>query len=141
MAKQKRKADPLPTIWEVNDELWNIIQAILDEVDPPALTGRPRTSQRSAFNGVIHQMRSGGQWNQLPEKFGDDSSVHRTMQRWIAKGVLARIWVVLIENCQELGGVDWRWQSVDGATGKARFGGILSVPIRRIAGKMAQNAA
>ena len=86
-------------------------------------------------------MRSGGQWNQLPEKFGDDSSVHRTMQRWIGKGVFQRLWEVLIENCAELDGVDWEWQSADGAQAKARFGGIWSVPTPRIAGKMVRNAA
>jgi putative transposase len=141
MAKRKKKAEPLPTIWEVNDELWNIIQNILSELDPPAATGRPRTGQREALNGIIYVMRSGCQWNQLPEQFGDDSSVHRTMQRWVAKGVLQRLWAVLIENCEELGGVDWEWQSADGAMGKARFGGILSAAIPRIAANPARNAA
>ena len=77
----------------------------------------------------------------MPEQFGDDSSVHRTMQRWIAKGVFERIWAVLIENCEELDGVNWEWQSADAAMGKARFGGIVSGRIPRIAGKMAPNAA
>jgi putative transposase len=141
MARKKRTVKPLPTIWEVDDELWKIIQDILDELDPPARTGRPRTGQREALNGIIYQMRTGCQWNRLPEKFGDDSSVHRTMQRWIAKGVFERIWAVLIENCEELGGVNWEWQSADGAMGKARFGGTLSAQTRPIAGKTARNAA
>lgn len=122
MARTERK--PLPTIWQADDDLWSIIQTILDEDDPPAATGRPRTGQREALDGIIYQLRTGCQWNQLPERFGDDSSVHRTMQRWIAKGVLERIWAVLIENCQELDGVDWQWQSADGSMGKARFGGL-----------------
>jgi putative transposase len=141
MARTKRKIKALPTIWEINDELWNVIQPILDVLDPPARTGRPRTGQREALNGIIYQMRSGGQWNQLPARFGDDSSVHRTMQRWINRGVFARLWAVLVENCAELGGVDWRWQSADGAMGKARFGGIGSAPTPRIAANRAPNAA
>lgn len=140
MARRRRQVKPLPTIWEVDDELWSIIEGILNELDPPAATGRPRTGPREALNGIIYQMRSGVQWNQLPERFGDDSSVHRTMQRWIAKGVFERIWAVLIENCEELGGVDWRWQSADGAMGKARFGGIASGRTPRIVGKTARNA-
>ena len=36
MARRKKKAKPLATIWEVNDELWTIIQTILNERDPPA---------------------------------------------------------------------------------------------------------
>lgn len=141
MAKRKRAVEPLPTIWRVNDELWGIIQSILEELDPPSATGRPRTGQREALDGIIYVMRTGGQWNQLPRKFGDDSSVHRTMQRWIAGGVFQRIWALLIENCDELGGVHWEWQSADGAMGKARFGGIPSAQIPRIAANQARNAA
>lgn len=141
MARKKNKVEPLATIWEVNDELWAIIQDIVDELDPPARTGRPRTGEREALNGIIYQMRSGCQWNHLPRQFGDDSSVHRALQRWIAKGVFERAWAVLIENCDELGGLDWRWQSADGAMGKARFGGIASGRIPRIVRKTARNAA
>jgi putative transposase len=140
MARQKRKVKPLPTIWEVDDDLWKIIESILAKMDPPSWTGRDRIDQRAALNGIIYQMRSGCQWNHLPEEFGDDSSVHRTFQRWVQKGVLERIWATLIENCEELGGVDWQWQSADGAMGKARFGGTRSVPTPRIAGRMAPNA-
>jgi putative transposase len=131
----------LATLWEVDDELWKIIQSILIERDPPRWTGRDRIDQRAALNGIIYQMRSGCQWNHLPQEFGDDSSVHRTFQRWIRKGVLERIWATLIENCEELGGVNWQWQSADGAMGKARFGGTLSVPTPRIVGKTAPSAA
>lgn len=141
MARKKREVEVLPTIWEVSDELWEIIQGILDEFDAPAATGRPRTGQREALNGIIYRMRSGVQWNHLPAQFGDDSSVHRTMQRWIEKGVFERLWALLIENCEELGGVDWRWQSADGAMSKARFGGIKSGRTPRIAANRARNVA
>ena len=140
MARQKRKVKPLATIWEVDDELWKIIDSILTELDPPSWTGRDRTDPRAALNGIIYQMRSGCQWNHLPKQFGDDSSIHRTFQRWIRKGVLERLWAMLVESCRELGGVDWQWQSADGAMGKARFGGIMSAQTPRIAGKMAVNA-
>jgi putative transposase len=141
MARTKRKVKVLPTIWEVSDELWADIQDIINELDPPAKTGRDRIDLRPALNGVIYQMRSGCQWNHLPKQFGDDASVHRTMQRWIAKGVFERLWAGLLESCAELGGVDWQWQSADGALGKARWGGIKWVPTPRIAANRAPNAA
>jgi putative transposase len=141
MAKKKKAYKPLATIWNVDDELWGLVESVLEEFDPPAKTGRPRTGQRAALDGIIYQMRTGCQWNQLPEKFGDDSSVHRTMQRWIERGVLERVWAVLVENCEELGGVDWQWQSADGSMGKARFGGMMSGRIPRIAASPARNAA
>ena len=142
MARTRRRSKPLPTIWEVSDELWVIFQSLLDELDPPPQAiGRPRADARRILNGIIYVMRSGCQWNRLPEKYGSDSTVHRTMQRWIRRGVLERFWAVLVENCEELGGVDWQWQSVDAAMGKARFGGIMSAPIPRIVGNPAPNAA
>ena len=143
MARRARRAvEPLPTIWSVPDTLWDdVIVPILHELDPEPHTGRPRIDQRKALYGVIYQMRSGCQWNHLPDAFGDDASIHRTMQRWIAVGVFERIWAVLIEHCEELGGVDWTWQSADGAMGKARFGGIASGRTPRIAGKTARNGA
>lgn len=140
MAKTKRDVKPLDTIWNCPDQLWDIITPILHELDPPFKGHRERIDQRKALDGIIYHVRSGCQWNHLPREFGDDSSIHRTMQRWIARGIFDRIWALLIESCEELGGVDWQWQSADGAMSKARFGGMMSAPIPRIAQNPAQNA-
>lgn len=137
MARKKRTFTPLPTIWRVPDELWERIEPVLNELDPSARTGRHRIAPRPALDGIIYEMRTGCQWNVLPKEFGDDSSVHRTFQRWIRLGVLDRIWALLVDECEELGGVDWQWQAVDGAMGKARFGGAPLVPTPRIAAKRA----
>ena len=137
MGRRPRKTKPLPTIWRVPDELWEMIQPVLEKTDPPAPTGRPRIDPRAALDGIIYQMRTGCQWNALPQEFGDDSSVHRTFQRWIRKGLLDRIWALLIGQCDELGGVDWQWQAADAAMGKARFGGTRLGGTPRIGAKRA----
>ena len=125
MARKKKAAvEPLPTIWNADDELWAKTEAILEELDPPAKFGPERIDQRKALDGILYRMRSGVQWNHLPAEFGDDSSIHRTFQRWVKRGVFARLWAVLVEACDELAGVAWEWQSFDCAMGKARHGGI-----------------
>ena len=63
------------------------------------------------------------QWNHLPAAFPDDSSVHRTFQRWGARGIVDHIGAEVVMRCDELGGVDWAWQAADGMLGKARPGG------------------
>jgi transposase len=124
MSENSTQQKALPTIWPTPDELWEIIEPILTEHDPPKSTGRPRIGQRAALDAIIFRMRSGCQWNQLSEEFPDDSSVHRTFQqRWVELGMLDLIWERLIEECEELGGVNFEWQAADGAMGKARFGG------------------
>jgi transposase len=129
MRKKRERPNELPTIWRVPDDLWDRITPILAEYDPPKPTGRPRIDPRAALNAIIFHLRSGCQWNQFPKEFPDDSSVHRTWQRWIELSVLDRIWAVLIEACDELGGVNWEWQAADAALGKARLGGMLLAAI------------
>lgn len=120
---RRSKDKPLPTIWHVPDQLWYRIEVILLELDPPYDTGAKRIDQRAALDAIIYRLRTGVQWNHLPKEFPDDSSVHRTMQRWIKKGVFQAIWAELVEVCDDLGGVNFSWQAADGCLGKARFGG------------------
>jgi putative transposase len=127
---RKRKRKTLGTIWEVPDALWKRVEPLLKKAYPPKRTGQPRADFRRVLNGTIYRMRTGCQWNQLPEKFGDDSTVHRWFQRWCADGIFRKLWAVLVAERDELGGVDWEWQAADGAMGKARFGGRKSAPIR-----------
>lgn len=131
---------PLPTIWNVPDELWAMIEPILAEFDPPHKGHRPRIDQRKALDGVLYHLRTGCQWRALPEQFGNDATVHRTMQRWVERGVLDRVWALLVERCDELGGVEWDWQSADCSLGKARKGGIKSAPIPRTGPRRGANA-
>jgi putative transposase len=117
------KPETLETIWEVPDDLWQRVEPIILEMDTPKSTGRKRTKPRLMLNGIIYRMRTGCQWNQLPKALGDDSTIHRTFQRWEACGLFPRLWALVQSYCQELGGVDWEWQAADAAMGKARFGG------------------
>jgi putative transposase len=114
---------PLATIWDVSDELWGRIEPIFARRYPPARTGRPRADLRLMLDGIIHRMRSGCQWNQLPERFGPSSTLHGWFQRFVEDGVLEQIWACLVAECEELGAVEWEWQAADGVMGKARFCG------------------
>jgi transposase len=114
-----------PTIWEVPDNVWTIIEPILNEHYPAKPKGHRRVDLRPVLNGIIFRLLTDCQWNRLPKQFGDDSTAHRHLQHWCQCGILARLWAVLVEACDELGGVDWQWQGPDAAMGKARMGGDL----------------
>jgi len=130
MGHKRRKRPRAPdTIWEVPDALWERIEPLINAAYPRKPTGRPRADLRKVLNGILFRLRSGCQWNRLPQCFGDDSTVHRWFQRWSADGFFRELWDLLLTECAELGGVDWEWQAADGAMGKARFGGARSAPI------------
>lgn len=138
MAKRKHRE---PTLWEVSDELWARIQPLLKRLDPPAVKGRDREDRRRVLDGVIFRMRTGCQWNHLPRVYGDDSTIHRCFHWWCEVGLFQKLWAKLVRECDELRGVQWRWQAADCMLGKARAGGALSAPTPRIAGKMGAKRA
>jgi putative transposase len=114
-----------PTIWEVPDDVWAMVEPILNKCYPAKPKGHRRVDLRRVLNGIIFRLRTGCQWNQLPKQFGDDSTVHRHFQQWCQRGIFAQLWAVLVEACNVLGGVNWQWQAADAAIGKARMGGEL----------------
>jgi putative transposase len=125
MGKKRAVPQEQPTIWEIPDDVWPLIQTMLDEYYPAKPKGHRRVDLRRVLNGIIFRVRTGCQWNQLPTRFGDDSTVHRHFQQWCQRGLMARLWAVLVEACDALGGVNWQWQAADAAMGKARMGGDL----------------
>lgn len=122
-AAQATAERPLPTIWELPDELWQRIEPVLERRYPVAVRGRPRTDLRRVLDGVIYRMRSGVQWERLPRRFGAKSTVHGWFQRFVEDGVLEEIWAALVAECDALGAVCWAWQAADGVMGKSRFEG------------------
>ena len=123
--RQNPDSQPLATIWRVPDDLWDQVRPILEQYDPPKPTGRPRSDQRLTLDTILFRLRSGCQWNHLPQDLADDSTTHRTLQRWVALGVWDQLWATVQTACAALGGVDWEWQAADAALGKARMGGDL----------------
>jgi putative transposase len=119
----RKKKKPLPTIWEVPDELWKRMAPLILELDPPKETGRPRANPRNVMDAIIFRIRTGCQWNHIPRVYGDDSTIHRTFQHWVDIDLFPRLWALLVEECDEFGLVDWEWQAADGMLGKARLGG------------------
>ena len=47
------RSKSLPTIWEVPDDLWERIEWLLNDYDPPKTTGRSRTDARKRLDGII----------------------------------------------------------------------------------------
>jgi hypothetical protein len=83
------KTKPPPTAWEASDELWGRAEPALAAAYPPKPAGRPRVDFRPVLDGVIFRLRSGVQWSEPPERFGDDGGGHRWFQRWRGDGVPA----------------------------------------------------
>jgi transposase len=82
--------------------------------------------RRRVLDGILYVLRTGCQWKAAPSEFGSPSTLHRYFQEWTKKGVFFRLWKEALREYDELEGIDWGWQSLDGAMTKAPLGGEKS---------------
>lgn len=74
---------------------------------------------RKVFEAIVYVLRTGCQWKALPKEYGSASSVHKYFLEWQRKGVFVRMWKQGLAEYDEMEGIAWAWQSIDGAMVKA----------------------
>ena len=135
--------------WEVSEELWEHVEPLL----PPELVrtkvkgkgrwrgGRPPADRRRVFSGIVYVLRTGCQWKAVPAIYGGGSTIHRIFRRWAREGVFARLWLAGLADYDDMEGIAWRWQSIDGAMTKAPLGGEATGPNPTDRGKKRNEAS
>jgi len=66
---------------------------------------------RQQFEGVIWRFRTGGQWRQIPKKFGAWSTVHNRFRQWRDAAVFEALLEGLITEAAKRGEVDLSWSA------------------------------
>lgn len=125
--KKARRAVAKKHPWELSDEFWNLVEPLIPKRKREkgrkyirkAGGGRKPMPARQAFAGILYVLRTGIQWKALPAEFGSPSSVHRYFRAWAAAGLFLRIWKRGLAEYDEMAGISWKWQSVDGCMTKA----------------------
>ena len=110
----------------VSDKLWEKISKLLPKHKNTHRFGggRPRVDDREAMNGIFFVLRTGCQWNALNDTgICSSSTAHSRFQEWTNAGVFRKLWKQGLHAYDELKGLNWSWQSMDGAMTKAPLGG------------------
>jgi len=100
------KRETLPTIWEVPDDLWEQLPPVIVEMDPPKAMGRKGVHPRRILDGIIF-------WEAQrpplePAVPGTGGRQHHPFPA-LELGVEERVWALLVEECEELGAVEWEF--------------------------------
>ena len=113
--------------WTISDAFWGKVEPLIParmrpqgciyQRQPGA--GRKPMSARQIFSAIVYVLRTGCQWKALPREFGSASAVHAHFQRWQRDGFFWKLWQAGLAEYDEMEGIAWRWQSIDGAMGKA----------------------
>ena len=109
--------------WRMPEELWERIELLLPKLRKNRKGGRPWIDNRKIADGIFYVLRTGCQWKAVPREFGSGSTLHRRFQQWLKAGVFRRLWKVGLLEYDELKGIQWEWQALDGAQTKAPLGG------------------
>jgi len=114
--------------WDVTDAFWKRAEALLptrQRSDDKCYVrkaggGRKPKDARLVFEGIVYVLRTGCQWKALPsERFGSASAIHRRFLEWEQAGFFEALWKAGLAEYDDLEGIAWRWQSIDGAMMKA----------------------
>lgn len=114
--------------WEVSDAFWVKVEPLIPtpERDPNKTYkrktggGRKPIPARRIFEAILYVLRTGCQWKALPkERFGSPSAIHTHFMRWIRAGFFVALWRAGLAEYDEMEGIAWSWQSIDGAMLKA----------------------
>jgi transposase len=121
----KPKAPVTDDGWRIPDALWERIAPLLPPRKPhPLGCHNPRVDDRKAMDAIFFVLRTACQWNALNATgICSSSSAHRRFQEWVEAGVFRELWRRGLLDYDELAGIDWEWQAIDGAMTKAPLGG------------------
>jgi transposase len=112
---------------DVTDEQWAVLLTIIPA--PPRRPdgrGRPWRDARAVLNGILWILRTGAQWQDLPERYPPYQTCHRRFQQWVRAGVFERVLQALANDLQERGGLALSECFIDGTFVVAKKGGSAS---------------
>jgi transposase len=81
----------------VSDEAWTVIEPYLPRGKP----GKPRVDDRRIISGILHVLKTGCRWRDVPPEYGPPTTVYNRYNRWSQRG----LWQRLFERLAASGGV------------------------------------
>jgi transposase len=113
--------------WELTEELWEKVRDFVPQrkrkenktYRRKSGAGRKPMPPRQVLEAIFYVLRTGIQWKALPKTYGAASSVHVYFSEWAEAGFFRRMWQEGLMSYDEMRGLGWEWQSVDGCMVKA----------------------
>jgi transposase len=119
-------------LYWLSDEQWARIQPLL----PTDVRGKPRVDDRRVISGIMHVLKTGCRWCDLPPEYGPHTTVYNRFVRWARRGVWEDLFHALAAR-----GRCGHTQMIDSTHVKAHrsaSGGKGGSKIRRLVGRAAE---
>src|SRR3954464_15501953 len=106
----------------VSDELWSVVEPLLPAPRPKKKHGRPPIPDRACLTGIVFVLKTGIQWEYLPQEMGCGSGMTcwRRPRNWQEAGVWEELHRTLLDRLGEADRIDWSRASIDSSTVPAK---------------------
>ena len=71
----------------LSDQAWAAVEPHL----PHGLPGKPRVDDRRVISGILHVLKTGCRWRDVPSAYGPPTTVYNRFTRWSRRGVWQRM--------------------------------------------------
>jgi transposase len=113
------------SMWQVRDELWDVVAPLVPVHGPDPRGGRPRVDDRRCFGAIVFVLFTGIAWHHVSGELGcSPATAHRRLTEWQAAGVFAALHSELLRRLNAGGRIDWSTAVVDGSHIRALQGGL-----------------
>ena len=103
---------------DLTDREWDAIRKYLPK-ERTGQPGRPWCSHRQVINGILWILAAGAPWRDLPQSYGNWSTVYKRFCRWRKSGLWDRIFESLLKRVDGDCGLDDSLWCVDGSVIRA----------------------
>ena len=123
----------------LTDELWDEVRPLLPERPPRPKGGRPPVDDRKCMAGILHVLRTGCTWEDMPAEYPSGTTCWRRMSDWTKAGVWPKLHKALLRKLGKQGGLAFDRAVADSASFRAVFGGHIQAKPQRIGGNRVAN--
>ena len=120
---------------ELNDRLWERVRSLLPPRPGHPKGGRPFADDRACFEGIVHVLRNGLRWRQMPGCYPSVVTCWRRHRDWTAAGVWHRVWKLVLAELDAARKLDTSELVLDGTYIEAKKGGSASAHAGKAGGR------
>ena len=77
----------MAALFWLSDEAWAAIEPHL----PHGRPGKPRVDDRRVISGILHVLKTGCRWRDVPPDYGPPTTVYNRYHRWARRGIWQRV--------------------------------------------------
>ena len=71
----------------LSDGAWSAMEPHL----PKGLPGKPRVDDRRVISGILHVLKTGCRWRDVPADYGPPTTIYNRFTRWSRRGIWQRM--------------------------------------------------